>query len=325
MGSSLSVVVLGVSSLDATTKFYRDVIGLDASEVTSWSGAEFERFWHLPEGITAKARMFSNGESAVGRILALEFDAPDRVRVVEPGMKTFCAFQNINFYVNDLDKAVQTLSAAGYELWDEPYRYGTSATTGEWYEAICAGPDGLAIVLLELPEDSETTVGLIGRMANESPRTAKGFSQVATTSHNVFDYDRARDFYEKILGMECLIDEIMENPRLNRLNGRPSDGRTHWGFMKGDSFYGKVFVSHPLNYVVPDRAKVAVAPNIGYLAQCFAVNNIDQVVSTCVEQSVDVATDMMELDIPGIGRCKTMMVLNPGSCGQIQLFETDSA
>ncbi len=76
-GSPLSVAVIGVDDLERSTTFYGDVIGLDADPAGTWSGAAFERLWHLPKGASATAVFCHAGPSPVGRVLLLDFAASD--------------------------------------------------------------------------------------------------------------------------------------------------------------------------------------------------------------------------------------------------------
>lgn len=315
MGSPLSVVVFGVSDLDETTAFYRDVIGLDATEETVWSGAEFESLWQLPAGSAGRTRLFSLGGSPVGRILAIEFDAQDREMIAHPDERTFRPFWNINLYVDELDPIIEHLKKKGCTIWSEPVDYYVTEDVGAWREAVAIGPDNITIVLLQLPKDTNTKVGEIS-LGSDTARTRFGFTQVASTSHSVLSYDKSFAFYRDVVGMVPIFEEIMADPALNRLNSRPENGRTQWAFIKGDDNYlGKVVISCPLNYKVPDMTNVSVPPNIGYLAQGFMVTDMDQALSDCAKLQAETFTSPQYTNLPGIGQMQTMIVKNPGSDG----------
>lgn len=320
MGSPLSVVVFGVSNLDESTAFYRDVIGLDATDETVWSGAEFESLWHLPAGSAGRTRLFSLGDSPVGRILAIEFDAQDRKTVALPDERTYRAFWNINLYVNDIYKAVDYLKEQGCRIWSEPFEYIINDGMGGWTEAVVIGPDLATTVLLELPQDVETKVGVVGIETDVQTKTKAGFSQIATTSHSVSSFDKALEFYRTVVGMEPIIEEVMEDVPLNRLNSRPDDGQTRWAFIKGDHFLGKVVISYPMNYTVPDRTSIAVPPNIGYLAQGFIVPDMEKAALACAQLKAEVFSAGQSTAIPGIGITEAMIVRNSGSDGLTLLF-----
>jgi catechol 2,3-dioxygenase-like lactoylglutathione lyase family enzyme len=83
-GSPLGIAILGVEDLAASLAFYRDIIGLDATEAVTWRGPAFETHWRLPRGAKAGAVLLSSGESDVGRILLLQFDAAERRTLHQP-------------------------------------------------------------------------------------------------------------------------------------------------------------------------------------------------------------------------------------------------
>lgn len=315
MGSPLSVVVFGVSDLDETTAFYRDVIGLDATDETNWSGKDFESLWQLPAGSSGRTRLFSLGDSPVGRILAIEFDAPNRQVIALPDERTFRPYWNINLYVDALDPIITHLKQNNCRIWSEPYDYKTSDDVGTWREAVAIGPDNITIVILQLPKDTKTKVGEIS-LGSDAARTRFGFTQVASTSHSVDSYDKSFAFYRDVLGMTPIFEDVMSNPKLNLLNSRPEHGQTQWAFIKGSSSYlGKVVISCPLNYSVPDRSGISLPPNIGYLAQGFDVANMTKAVSACETLQTQTFSPQQVSEIPGLGSVQSFIVRNPGSDG----------
>ena len=92
-------------------------------------------------------------------------------------------------------------------------------------------------------------------------------------------------------------------------------------FTQGDHEYGKIALSAPVNYEVPDLTPNAVAPNIGYLAQSFEVADVAAAASGCAEVGAEVFSGPLEIDQPGRGRCKAMLVRNPGSGALQELFQ----
>ena len=325
MSSPLSLAVFGVSDIDEATSFYRDVIGFDATDEVVWSGSEFEALWHLPKGSTARARLFSHGHSKVGRILALEFDAQDRVIISDSDERTFRAFWNINVYAEEIHSAVKHLKENNCDIWSEPYEYDVGGGVGAWMEAVILAPDNVTLVLIELPTEGGGDMSAdVGKDTAAKSKTKYGFSQIATTSHSVSSFDKAHAFYSAVLGMDTIVEQIMDDPRLNKLNSRPDDGRTRWAFMKGDDSLGKVVISHPMNYEVRNRTDVAVAPNIGYLAQGFSVSDINKVTPACAAVDAEIYSPLCAVDIPGVGPAKAIIARNPGSGGLTFIYSETS-
>ena len=66
---------------------------------------------------------------------------------------------------------------------------------------------------------------------------------------------------------------------------------------------------------------IAVAPNIGYLAQSFVVPDLDWVEKECAKMGVEVYTPRMTLDLPGLGARMVTTVRNPGSGALQQIVQ----
>ncbi len=83
--------------------------------------------------------------------------------------------------------------------------------------------------------------------------------------------------------------------------------------MPGNHMFAKIAMSQTLNCSCASPTARAVPPNIGYLAQQFAVRDADLAVQACTELNVDVFTPLTEMEVPGLGRCPATLVRSPGS------------
>lgn len=319
--SPLSVAVLGVSSLETACKFYGDVVGLDASEPTPLAGPGFEAHWRLESGATADGIMFSAGSSKVGRVLAIEFHTDQRQTIPQPGDRTYRGLWNLNFYVDDIRATTKALQADGYTFWSEPVGYEVSAAAGQPVEVLFDGPDGLAINLVELTGGEETAIGKLRREVEAEGKTPTGYTPVSTTSHSITDHDRALTFYQYVLGLHVIIDDVLNKPETNHFLGRPTGAQTRATFVSAHHPFGKIALSYPLNYKVPSKGGIQVAPNIGYLAQGFLVNNLGEALKACDGLSVERYSDPVEIVVPGVGTQVSAVVRNPGSGALMELIE----
>ncbi len=325
-GSPLAVAVLGVSCLSKALAFYRDVIGLSATPEVIWQGPAFERHFALSPGSAARAVMLSapwtpGGGPKVGRILALEFDAQDRKQIAQPGDRTYRGLWNLNFYVDDIRATTRALQARGFNFWSEPVGYEVSAEGGSPVEVLFDGPDNLAINLVELTGGPTSTIGRLRAEVNTLGKSQTGFTQVSTTSHSIIDHAKAFAFYTQVLGMTTHMDAVLAKPETNHFLNRPRDAQTRATFMAGAHQFGKVALSYPLNYAVPDRTPLAVPPNIGYLAQGFAVPSLAKALENCALVGAHSFSAPVEIEMPGIGPVSAAIVRNPGSGALMQLFE----
>jgi len=323
-GSALSIAIIGVEDMDKSLLFYRDVIGLTANRCTSWQGKAFESLWHLPPGSKADAVFCELPTCEVGRVLLLDFKMGKRKRIRQAKASCMVGLVNLNFYTDDIHKDSTLLQSKGYTFWSKPTNYTMSESAGAPTEVVFEGPDGVPINLVELNDPNPATS--VGRMAiyvRKHGRTSTGYTPVVTSNHSTHDIDAATEFYKRVLKCDVLINEVMDTASQNYFLRLPEKARTAVRFMKGNHMFGKIALSAPLNYDCEDLVKDQHAPNIGYLCQSYMISNLSAAASSCADQQVEIYTSEMDITIPGIGSCRTMIVKCPGSGTLQQLIEAN--
>jgi catechol 2,3-dioxygenase-like lactoylglutathione lyase family enzyme len=320
--TAVSAVIISVENLDKSLAFYAGTLGLEVAESCTLQGAAFEQYWHLPAGSTARCAFLGYGPDPVGRVQLIEFDAPKRKQIRKPGIKRATGLFNLNIYSGDVKRDYATLKAQGYEFWSEPNHLNFGPAVGEALEFAFEGPDGVVINLVEcLTHDPQTMIGHLYHFMNSYGRTLTGFTPVATTAHTVTDTQKALDFYYGLLGMKLFAESEIASETANRAMGIPADARTRSVIIQGNHEYGKIALAQPLNYAVPNLVPDAVAPNIGYLAQSFQVADLVATAAACAASDAKVFTAPLEIDLPGRGKCRAMLVRNPGSGALQELFQ----
>ena len=195
---------------------------------------------------------------------------------------------------------------------------------GDPIEGIFEGPDRVPINLVELAtKDPVTRVGQMRAYVEKRGYTSAGFTPIVTSSHGVDSSERAMAWYEQVLGMKPLIDEVLGTPESNRLLNLPEDAKTRVVFMQGNHMFGKVVLAQPLNYECESLIDRARAPNIGYLAQAFAVGDLDDAARKCSALRAEVLSGPQRTPWPGAGSVSAMLVRNPGS-GALQVLLEDA-
>jgi catechol 2,3-dioxygenase-like lactoylglutathione lyase family enzyme len=316
----LAAAVIGVERLEASLGFYRDVVGLEPTAERELRGEAFCAHWQLPAGTSARAVVLGMPGVAVGRVVLIEFAAAWRRRVRQAGEFTLRGLWNLNFYVADIRRTCTELAAAGFMLWSDPVEYEVDASSGSPIEALFDGPDGVAINLVEPRGGSDTVIGRVRLEVERYGRTRTGWTAVATTSHSVCDADAARTFYAQVFGSRVLMDVILEKPATNGFLRRPRDARTRAVFLAGEHFFGKVALSQNLNYPVPDHVADARPPHIGYLAQSFALPDVDAAFARALASGAEPFSAPLEVDAWGDGQTRRAAVLrSPGSGALIQV------
>jgi catechol 2,3-dioxygenase-like lactoylglutathione lyase family enzyme len=318
----VSAVVIGARNLDASLKFYAGTLGLEVAESRTWQGPEFERYWHLPAGSKARCAFLEHGADPVGRIQLMEFDAPIRKLVRPPEIRRATGLFNLNIYASDMAKDYEKLRSQGFNFWSEPARNNFGPAVGETLEGAFDGPDGVVINLIQLlSDDPKTVIGHIVKFIAEYGRTPTGFTSVVTTAHGVLDMDKALAFYYGPLHMTLFIESVLKGAVTNRALCLPEHCETRSVIVQGAHEYGKIALATPMNYEVPNLVPDAVPPNVGYLAQSFQVADLDEAASACAAVGAEVFSTPMDIDLPGRGRCASMIVRNPGSGALQELFQ----
>ena len=112
----------------------------------------------------------------------------------------------------------------------------------------------------------------------------------------------------------------MKSVESNSFLRRPNDAETQITFLRGNHNYGKIALSEPLNYKVPNRIDFARPPNIGYFAQGFFVDSLDKTIQDCKELNA-VLWENSLINIGNYGKCNSILVECPGSNALIALLE----
>ena len=319
-GSPLSVAVIGVADMGASLHFYRDLIGLTAHDMVTWSGPGFEALWHLPEGSSADAVFCELPGYPVGRVLLLDFHTENREEIRGEDTARAYGLVNLNFYTNDIAGDTKKFKAEGYKFWSEPTGYEMSEQAGAPIEVIFDGPDTVSINFVELATTDPTTrVGQMRAYVDQHGRTPTGFTPVVTTSHCVRDLDKATEFYETVLKSGVLIDEVLDQKEQNYFLRLAEDSKTAVRFMQGNDMFGKIALSMPMNYECDDLVPRAHAPNIGYIAQMFEVTDLDYAEEASGRVGAEGYAPRGTYDVPGLGAVEALTVRNPGS-GALQVI-----
>ncbi len=325
-GSPLHAAVIGARDLDASTAFYRDLVGLDVVDEGRLQGPAFERFFHLPAGSQARYAALANRGDRVGRIVLIAFEAKDRKPIrTDEGQRGY-GLINVNFYTPDIAAAVRRFEAAGYEMWSQAVLYDVSAHAGAPTEVKFDGPDTVVINLIELTtRDLSTSIGRMRRYVEEDyGYNAQGFTPVVTTQHTTPDRDAEIGFYREALGMGIRHMATLDEPGHNVFSRLPEGAVTLCAFIQGAHMFGKIGLDQPVNYPCPPQVEAAVAPNIGYIAQAFLVERLDVAMAGAARAGAKPYSPASDIEFPGLGDVWAAMVRSPGSGALIALVEASA-
>ncbi len=321
-GLPVSVVVIGAADLDASLRFYAGTLGLEITDRRTWQGPDFERYWRVAPGTTARCAFLGHGADPVGRIQLMEFSGSNRKVARPANIRRAVGLFNLNIYASDIQRDFERLKAQGFNFWSTPAHNNFGPIVGETMEGSFDGPDGVVINLIELlTQDPKTIIGRILSFISKYGRTSTGFTSVVTTAHTVADMEKALAFYYGPLHMTLFIESVLQGEVTNRALSLPAEAKTRSVIVQGEHEYGKIALAQAMNYEVPAIAPDAVPPNIGYLAQSFQVSDLGETAQACAAVGAEVFSGPAEIELPGRGRCAAMIVRNPGSGALQELFQ----
>jgi catechol 2,3-dioxygenase-like lactoylglutathione lyase family enzyme len=202
-----------------------------------------------------------------------------------------------------------------------PTRHAFDAAVGAPVEVVAEVVDGVALNLVELTASGAgTRIGQMRAYVERVGYTGAGFSPVVTTSHVVRSIDAATAFYRDVLGMGVLFDDELASDEANAFLRLPRGSRTRVRFVQGGHMFGKIALSEPLNYACEELGSRARAPNVGYLAQIFEVDDLANARAACAELGVPEEGHADAVDVAGFGERAAVRVRLPFSDAPVLLL-----
>jgi catechol 2,3-dioxygenase-like lactoylglutathione lyase family enzyme len=322
-GSPLYAATIGVEDLARSLALYGDAMGLDVLERRAVADPAFAAHWRMPCDACAEVAVLADRRAEAGRIVLVQFDAPGRRLVRDIEGQCFFGFVNLNFYVDDIEAQTSRLEALGCKAWSRPLVHDMGPAIGQPIEVMLDGPDGVIINLIQLRATNPEAriLRTVAYIEDSGGFNRRGTTPVVTSAHNVSDYERARAFYERVLGMSVRNDTVLHGEAMERFIRFPAGARLRDTYLQGNHVFGKVALTQPLNFACTDLVSRAVAPNIGYLAQSFRVPNLAAALATARELGSEVYSESVEMQMPALGRVRTALVRNPGSGALHELIE----
>lgn len=320
-GSPLAAALISVENLEASLAFWVGRVGFEpVGEPQAASGA-WNALWGVPRETQARFVLLRASGLAVGQLLLVEWSVPGRVRIRAAEDTRAFGLQNVNCYVENADDGLADLVAAGGRAWSAPTRHEFGPAVGAPIEVVAEVVDGVALNLVELAtRDPATRIGQMRAYVASVGYTSRGFSPVVTTSHVVRAIDDGVAFYRDVLGMGVLIDDELKSDEANGFLRLPAGSRTRVTFTQGAHMFGKVAMSGPLNYACDDLTPRAHAPNLGYLAQVFEVNDLAASRAAAARLGAKEEGAAQALDVAGFGERDALLVRHPASGAPILIL-----
>jgi catechol 2,3-dioxygenase-like lactoylglutathione lyase family enzyme len=215
---SWTSVTVGVADLDKALELWVDTFGFEELAGSEGEDAELATLWKiLPTDIKRQALLGMPG-SQYGKLHLVEFTEPGPP--VRQGAQVFdlCP-KNLDIYVRDLPARVKEMQAKGISF--------RNAEPSE-----VTAPDGTVFREIHMPGHDEINIVLLEVIGKEMVFSQQGFAGIGPLIAIVDHVDIEKKFYDEVMGLDILNDNILEGPEIERMIGLPPGAKLDvsiWG------------------------------------------------------------------------------------------------
>jgi catechol 2,3-dioxygenase-like lactoylglutathione lyase family enzyme len=284
-----SSVTVGVADLDEALSLWRTAFGLEVRFGREGADEDLSRLWNLPTDAIQRQALIAAPGVATGMIHLVEFTHPGPV--IREGAQAFDVVpKNLDIYVQDMPSRVDALRKAGYRFRNEHYSEVTAPDGTQFREIHLPSHDGINVVLLEI-------LGLT------MPFNPVGFSGVGPLITIVNDAASERAFFQDIIGLSMLSENLLDGPEIEKMVGLPKGAALDvsiWGDAVAP--FGQVEIIDYRGTQGKNLYPLTVPPNRGILQLKYQVADLD-VFSVLLQQAGISHSLPVDVDVlPGKGR-----------------------
>lgn len=215
---SFATVTVGVANLDLALDLWVNTFGMESVASTNGHDTELQRLWSLSDGDIARQALIGTPGKTEGRIHFVEFDRPGPP--VRQGAATFDSCpKNLDIYVDDMAIRIEGLKARGHRFKSDDFSEIVAPNGDRVREIHLPAHDGLNIVLLQMVDEK----------IDFSPQGFSGVGPIITT---VADAEKEREFYQSVLDLELVAEDVLVGAEIETMIGLPSGAGLHfsvWG------------------------------------------------------------------------------------------------
>lgn len=284
-----SNVTVGVANLDEALALWSTAFGLEVRSRREGADEGLSRLWNLQKNDIQRQALIAAPGVATGMIHLVQFAHPGPV--VREGAQAFDQVpKNLDIYVQDMPDRVDAIRNAGYRFRNEHYSEVTAPDGTQFREIHLPSHDGINVVLLEV-------IGLA------MPFNPAGFSGVGPLITIVDDAIAERAFFQDIIGLSMLSENLLDGPEIEKMVGLPPGSALDvsiWG--DKDAPFGQVEIIDYRGVHGKDLYALTVPPNRGILHLKYQVSDLDAF-SLLLQQAGIAHSHPVDVDVlPGKGR-----------------------
>lgn len=202
-----SSVTVGVKDLDVALDLWVDTFGFDLADRRTGPDTELARLWGLVPDDIAEQALVRTGNSHFGMIHFVEFNAPGLP--VRQGAQVFDLVpKNLDVYVDDLPLRFVELKDAKRTFRTDNYSEVTA-------------PDGTTFREIHMPSHDDINVVLLEVLGKPLPFSPRGYAGVGPLIFIVPDASTEKSFFENVMQLDKLNDNLLKGPEIERMIGLP--------------------------------------------------------------------------------------------------------
>ncbi|MBI3951638.1 MAG: VOC family protein [Acidobacteria bacterium] len=292
--SEIRSATVSCSDLEASLRFWRDLIGFEEVWRCSIGGSEVERAWGVPARTRAAVAFLRYDGIETGQLRLVQF-TPYQTTHVRARTDSAWAIGVValDCNVRDPEKTFALLREAGYE----------SESAQPLYYVV----DGLqqSEVLFYTPDDVRLV--LVGAM-NYSPDMARPgvsghFGALTTISQFVADMDASVRFYREGLGLEQVFDAWIDDatrPIVNKMAGIPEHAELRLAaHRRPGEPDGKHLLLQTRGVPVVSIAEKMQPPNLGIVMLSHATDDLNGLRARILEYGGQLVTEPGAIAVGG--------------------------
>ncbi len=204
---------------------YRDGFGFEVTQESIWPADPWRQLWNLPEGGDLLVTELRKPQAHGGGIRIVS--VPELPEVAGARLPNQPGPYAWDFYVRDMDAAVQRIQDLGWSFRSQPQRYPLFGQDFEVLEVMLEGPQGLLHALVEyIPGQHRCVLGV---------NDTESISEVIALVVVVDEIDPPRQAMVAGLGADIAMDETFTGPQVERLLNLPPGSQFRMILMRGSS------------------------------------------------------------------------------------------
>jgi len=254
-------VTVGTADLEQAYRLWRDIFGLEVIAERNGPDPELSALWGLQDDGIARQALLRTPGIDVGRMHIVEFSSPGVP--VREGAAVFDRLpKNLDVYTTDLPAKYEDLKRKGIQ-------FRTS-----WTEM--ASPDGSMFREVQMPGPDATNIALLEILGTNYRYGPSGYAAIGPLIIVVDDAETETRFFEKALGLEYVMRDLLAGPAVEKMVGLPPGAGLDFRVL-GDTEdpMGRIEVIEYQQTEGTDRYSLARPPNTGTLHVSWQVDDLE--------------------------------------------------